>query len=243
MRTICPYCKQDFPEVPEEYLDTRVECSVCKKQFVVKPVKFCTVCGTVSPAQALTCAKCGSFFMAAQNFAPPPSYAPPPPFAPPPPYAPREYTDSCDSIYEQVGLFTAWKKTGNFSGRSRRMEYFLFQVSVWLLTLIVSIVTDSAAALNVIQLITLVVSVSLAVRRLHDLGMSGWYYLLLIFNPFGMLLLLFFPSQPGMNEYGPNPVGVDSDGRPYRARMWLLLSFIPLALVLAIIFALSLRAS
>jgi uncharacterized membrane protein YhaH (DUF805 family) len=51
-------------------------------------------------------------------------------------------------------------------------------------------------------------SIALGVRRLHDIGYSGWW-LLIGFVPFvgGILLLVFalMDSQPGTNRYGPNP--------------------------------------
>jgi len=51
--------------------------------------------------------------------------------------------------------------------------------------------------------------VSIQVRRLHDIGWSGWWYFI-SFVPFGNLALLVLyclPSQPGVNKYGPNPYG------------------------------------
>ncbi len=38
MKTICPHCKQEFPEIPDEYLDMILECPVCKKEFVCEKV-------------------------------------------------------------------------------------------------------------------------------------------------------------------------------------------------------------
>jgi uncharacterized membrane protein YhaH (DUF805 family) len=51
-------------------------------------------------------------------------------------------------------------------------------------------------------------SIAVQVRRLHDIGRSGWW-LLIVFVPLaGLLVLLRFDlmdSQPGQNQYGPNP--------------------------------------
>jgi len=62
MKTICPHCKQEFPETPDEYLGTVLECSSCGKEFVCEKPKFCTECGAVSPADALKCRQCGKSF-------------------------------------------------------------------------------------------------------------------------------------------------------------------------------------
>ena len=47
------------------------------------------------------------------------------------------------------------------------------------------------------------------VRRLHDIGMSGWLLLATSLVPFlgGLALLVLFvmDSNPGPNQYGPNP--------------------------------------
>ena len=34
MKSICPHCKQEYPELPDEYQGMTLECSVCKQQFV-----------------------------------------------------------------------------------------------------------------------------------------------------------------------------------------------------------------
>ena len=36
MKTICPHCKQEYPETPDEYLGMTLQCSVCKKEFECK---------------------------------------------------------------------------------------------------------------------------------------------------------------------------------------------------------------
>ena len=59
----------------------------------------------------------------------------------------------------------------------------------------------------IITFIFIIPLISAGVRRLHDTGRSGWYYLLK-FVPFGdIVLLLFFleDSQQNENEYGPSP--------------------------------------
>lgn len=55
-------------------------------------------------------------------------------------------------------------------------------------------------------------TIPIMVRRLHDRGMSGWiYWLFLLFSclcgigAFIMLVILCLDSQPGNNQYGPNP--------------------------------------
>ena len=49
---------------------------------------------------------------------------------------------------------------------------------------------------------------AVAVRRLHDVGKSGWYLLIILIplaGPIWFLVLACTDSQPGDNKYGPNP--------------------------------------
>ena len=58
------------------------------------------------------------------------------------------------------------------------------------------------------SLAVLVPSIAVAVRRLHDIGKSGWWILIgLIVCPAAFVLLYFYvqDSQPESNQYGPNP--------------------------------------
>ena len=51
-------------------------------------------------------------------------------------------------------------------------------------------------------------SITVTVRRLHDIGYSGWYYLFALIPFIGSLLLLWWVtrnSQHSENEYGPSP--------------------------------------
>lgn len=48
-------------------------------------------------------------------------------------------------------------------------------------------------------------SLAVAIRRLHDVGRSGWWFLI-AFIPFGILVLLFWWVQPSQRE--PNAHGL-----------------------------------
>ncbi len=58
------------------------------------------------------------------------------------------------------------------------------------------------------QLAGLLPGLGVAVRRLHDTGRSGWMILIGLIPFVGAIALFVFmclDSQPGPNEYGPNP--------------------------------------
>jgi uncharacterized membrane protein YhaH (DUF805 family) len=66
-------------------------------------------------------------------------------------------------------------------------------------------------------LATLIPTIAVLVRRLHDTDRSGWWALLNLVPLVGGLVLLVFTvldSQPGANRFGPNPKGVLGPGAP-----------------------------
>lgn len=122
-----------------------------------------------------------------------------------------------------------WKKVvfenyANFSGRARRSEYWYFtlgQVCLWLLFYAVLLfgvtgedettVMITMSVFGLLLLATLLPTLAVSVRRLHDLGKSGgWYFL--IFVPFGSIVLLvwfFTEGERFPNKYGDDPKNID----------------------------------
>ena len=109
-----------------------------------------------------------------------------------------------------------------FSGRARRKEYWMFALFNIIISIVLAMVDgmlglkvggeQGAGLLGLIySLAILLPSIAVDVRRLHDTGRSGWW-MLIAFVPFiGFIVLLVFfvlDSQPGSNEYGPNPKGM-----------------------------------
>lgn len=60
---------------------------------------------------------------------------------------------------------------------------------------------------SIYSLGVLIPSIAVAVRRMHDVGKSGWYILIPIYN----IILAVTDSQPGPNQYGPNPKDIGND--------------------------------
>lgn len=107
-------------------------------------------------------------------------------------------------------------KFADFSGRARRREYWTFAlvnclIAMLLLTLGLTFGEDSPASnimVTIFYLIMLVPNLSVSVRRLHDIGKSGWYMFLSLIPLIGGLILLIWSlmdSEPGENLYGENP--------------------------------------
>ena len=112
------------------------------------------------------------------------------------------------------------KNYANFDGRARRSEYWYYTLMNVIIVIALEILlgvgamASSALALIVGLLLivyaigTLVPSIAVMVRRLHDIGKSGWWYFIALIplaGPIWLIVLLATDSQPGSNEYGINP--------------------------------------
>jgi uncharacterized membrane protein YhaH (DUF805 family) len=94
-----------------------------------------------------------------------------------------------------------------FTGRATRSEYWWFILAQALLGAIAGVIDES---LNIIvSLLFLLPTLAVAVRRLHDIGKKGWWYLLVFIPIIGWIVLLYWfvqPSLPEANEYGEAPI-------------------------------------
>ena len=111
----------------------------------------------------------------------------------------------------------AYLNYANFKGRAPRSAFWWFHIYSFLLSnlaavLVAYTVLDEQSQVAVLMLFTLfaiaVPGLSVAVRRLHDTGRSGWWLLLAFIPVLGALVLLVFwlgKSQPNTNLYGAYP--------------------------------------
>ena len=113
----------------------------------------------------------------------------------------------------QQAVQTCFAKYAAFSGRAARSEFWYWQLFLRLAGLIVAIV-DTSLGLHskplglIYYLVTLLPTLAVGARRLHDTGRSGWWLLLLLIPFIGWVVLLIFyvlESQAGENQYGPSP--------------------------------------
>ena len=107
-----------------------------------------------------------------------------------------------------------FNKYAEFSGRARRSEYWYFILFNVLVGIALGII-DSVLfghRMNVFSslynLFVFVPSLAVAVRRLHDIGKSGWWWLIMLIPIIGwiwFIILMATDSVPGKNQYGPYP--------------------------------------
>jgi uncharacterized membrane protein YhaH (DUF805 family) len=107
----------------------------------------------------------------------------------------------------------------NFTGRARRMEFWSFQLVVFLISSALNVVTALANTdLNifsgVFSLAMLLPSLAVTSRRLHDVGKSGLMFLLIFIPVIGwiwLLVLLFTDGETTRNKWGYNPKNTNID--------------------------------
>ncbi len=101
----------------------------------------------------------------------------------------------------------------NFNGRASRSEYWWFALFSLIASLIISIVffkseTMTSIVSGIFALATLLPSLGLSIRRLHDTGRSGWWVLINFVPIIGWIVYIVFvvgESQNVPNQYGPVP--------------------------------------
>ena len=132
----------------------------------------------------------------------------------------------------------------NFSGRARRKEYWMFMLFYFIFSFVLALIS---ALLGVFGSLLLLVwsfglflpTIAVTIRRFHDSGKTGWWYLasfvpiiplallaylvmtksssgnMLVVSSVLLvisvaiclipLIFLFLNSEPGANQWGPNP--------------------------------------
>lgn len=117
------------------------------------------------------------------------------------------------------------KRYAQFSGRSGRREFWFYSLFLalgyLLLPILISVVLAAVpgelglAAVSIWILVfflaNIIPGLAVSVRRLHDLGLSGWLLLaaygamliLSIFGWIGYLVVMALPGQDRDNAYGP----------------------------------------
>lgn len=102
------------------------------------------------------------------------------------------------------------KQYVDFKGRARRTEYWMF----FLINLIISMILQGVGLyLNSSELMivgtiysyaVMLPNIAVSIRRMHDVGKSGWYILIPIYN----IVLFATDSVHGSNKWGDNPKGL-----------------------------------
>ncbi len=108
------------------------------------------------------------------------------------------------SFGRAISLF--FSHYADFKGRSRRSEYWWASLFCNLVSIVLTAVLGDLAWIW--SLVILIPTLAINVRRLHDIGKSGWWYLLILIPLVGSIILLIFccqDSERGRNKWGRSP--------------------------------------
>ena len=113
-------------------------------------------------------------------------------------------------------------KYADFNGRARRKEYWMWTL-YYTIVLLFAMVLDNALGLNfellgqnlgygwlyvTIGITHLIPGLGIVVRRLHDVGKSGWFYLIILIPLIGFIWIIVLFCTEGVkedNKWGSNP--------------------------------------
>lgn len=107
------------------------------------------------------------------------------------------------SIVEATKLF--FTRYTDFNGRSRRSEFWWAQLTVGILGSVIGMIIPNLSWIW--SLIVLIPSIAISLRRLHDIGKSGWWYLINLIPVVGQIIFLVLACKDSVedNQWGPNP--------------------------------------
>ena len=95
-----------------------------------------------------------------------------------------------------------------FDGRARRKEYWMFFLFNSIISFVFSFIcayNGAPEAANIYTLFILIPSLAVGVRRMHDVGKSGWFIIVPIYN----FILSVSKGNIGSNKYGSDPKEFD----------------------------------
>lgn len=108
-----------------------------------------------------------------------------------------------------TAIKTCFAKYATFEGRARRSEFWFWTLFNFIVGLVFGWIPIIGQIIGcIISLALFIPSISVAVRRLHDTGRSGWWWWIGLVPFVGWIILLIFycqDSQAEANEYGANP--------------------------------------
>ena len=104
---------------------------------------------------------------------------------------------------------TPMRKFAEFSGRSRRKEYWFFFLGYFMVLFALGFISAFAPSVGGIMsglfyLAIIIPSIACGVRRMHDTDHSGWWLIVPIVN----LVFACSEGTAGPNRFGPDPKGI-----------------------------------
>lgn len=117
------------------------------------------------------------------------------------------FTDAIRSVFTQYAVF---------SGRARRSEYWYFVLLSFIVGFVINLIFRNSSSMGLVleslwAVATLVPSLAVGARRLHDTNKSGWLLLIGLVPFVGwivLIVLMALEGTPGSNQYGASPKAI-----------------------------------
>ena len=185
-------------------------------------MKECINCNNICDDDALFCTKCGQKFQDNESVETSAFQTTENPNTTKPNESYIDYyaelSDESTSVIPTKSVLEAYKESFknylNFKGRARRSDYFpTILINVFLIIFVYILVSIKSEEIGYIIFLVFTVlfgipTISVTVRRLHDIDMHGAWIAVAIIPFFGwiaMLILCAKDSNENANEYGPSP--------------------------------------
>ena len=203
-QAFCPSCGERA--IPTVQL---AKCAACGAD-IPEGTKFCAKCGAPAVIQDLKCRRCGAAIPAGTKFCPncgvPAIQG----------TSQKGGSDSEAGIMGEDPNNASWQwfvydiknKYCDFNGRARRREYWFYALFGFLANIVLGWIPVLGWLLSLGLILP---GLGVGVRRLHDIGKSGWFLLLLLIPLVGPIILIVWYTKEGdhgTNAYGPDPKGV-----------------------------------
>ena len=99
----------------------------------------------------------------------------------------------------------------NFRDRACRSEYWYWILFIVIADIVAGII-DAVLGIQIVTglfgLVTIIPNIAIAIRRLHDLDRTGWWWLIAL-TIVGLILLIIWACMKGTtgpNRFGPDPL-------------------------------------
>ena len=96
-------------------------------------------------------------------------------------------------------------KYTQFEGKADRKEFWYFALAMFVVSFVLNIIPGVGQILSaILALATLVPSLALGARRMHDINKSGWFMLVCLIPIIGAIIFLYFAAQPSADAPANN---------------------------------------
>lgn len=119
---------------------------------------------------------------------------------------------------------SGFRRYVDFAGRSSRSEFWFWVLFAFIAQIVAGIIDAIVLGMGIlgglVALALLLPGLAVSVRRLHDIGRTGWWVLIGLVPVVGLIVLIVFyvkPGQPGPNRFGANPLETHGLGNPAMA--------------------------